>query len=472
MSLVPKQIGNYLVIGSLGSGTSCKVKLAENKETHERFAIKILKKGTLLSKPNLYSKIQREIALMSLLNHPNILKLFEVFESTRHLHIVLEYAENGELFDLVVQHQHLSEPDSMHIFRQIIYALEYLHIHGICHRDLKPENILLDQYDNVKLADFGFARWMKTGVANTSCGSPHYTAPEVIKSQPYSGVQADVWSSGIILYAMLSGKLPFNDVNLRNLLYKISKGDYQNLTDVSSDIQDLISRILIVDPEKRITIPEIKEHPAFRLGLPDGYAIPKPLTLPDVGYPIDPQSIDSKVYQLLKQVGYQDENELNNDLLSDEPTMIKVFYLMLTKQYKEFMIPFKNELENKKVNEVNEQIDGKATMGSVAKKVDWIFNDNGNVIFEIEECICGLKMQCSDAMFVVQKLLKKCECEWFYPNERLIIAMTKSLAVVQFEIVNEDMNEYSMYVKMDGAERSEFNELFDELKKELVNPIC
>lgn len=197
-------IGQYLIVGNLGSGTSAKVKLAENKITHEKVAIKILKKANLEKRPNVYAKLQREIALMSLFEHPHILKLYEVFESEQHLHIVLEYAENRELLDLLVQQHVLHEAEGIELFRQIIYALEYLHIHGICHRDLKPENILLDEHNNIKLADFGFARWMKTDVANTSCGSPHYAAPEVIRAQPYSGRAADIWSAGVILFAMLA----------------------------------------------------------------------------------------------------------------------------------------------------------------------------------------------------------------------------------------------------------------------------
>ena len=197
-------IGQYLIIGTLGSGTSAKVKLAENRITHEKVAIKILKKANLQKRPNVYAKLQREIALMSLFEHPHILKLYEVFESEQHLHIVLEYAENRELLDLLVQQHVLHEAEGIELFRQIIYALEYLHIHGICHRDLKPENILLDGHNNIKLADFGFARWMKTDVANTSCGSPHYAAPEVIRGQPYDGRAADIWSCGVILYALLA----------------------------------------------------------------------------------------------------------------------------------------------------------------------------------------------------------------------------------------------------------------------------
>jgi BR serine/threonine kinase len=141
---------------------------------------------------------------MQLVDHPHLLKLVDVLESPRHFYMVLEYAEKGELFEYLVAQGHLSEDIAMRFFRQIIYALEYLHSLGICHRDLKPENILLDANLNMKIADFGFARFVKSNIAETSCGSPHYAAPEVIAGLPYDGRAADVWSCGVILYALLA----------------------------------------------------------------------------------------------------------------------------------------------------------------------------------------------------------------------------------------------------------------------------
>lgn len=204
MNNKPVEIGNYRIIGTLGSGQSGKVKLAVNKTTNDSYAIKIIKKSNLSDKPQLFKKLQQEIALMSLMDHPHILKLVEVFESPRHLHIVEEYAETGELFDLLVQESQLTEDHGMKLFRQMVYGIDYLHQLGICHRDLKPENILLDSTGNIKIADFGFARWMKSNIAETSCGSPHYAAPEIVKGIPYDGRTSDIWSLGIILFAMLA----------------------------------------------------------------------------------------------------------------------------------------------------------------------------------------------------------------------------------------------------------------------------
>ena len=199
-----KAVGPYLVDRTLGSGTTGKVRLAIHQDTGEKVAIKIIRKSAFEVKPNLEMKVHREISLMKIVSHPNILKLIDVYESERHLYVVLEYAEHGELFDYLVMKRNLEEQQAFEFFRQIVLAIEYLHVHGICHRDLKPENILLDGQNRIKIADFGFARWVKRGIAETSCGSPHYAAPEVIRGTPYDGRKADIWSLGIILYALLA----------------------------------------------------------------------------------------------------------------------------------------------------------------------------------------------------------------------------------------------------------------------------
>lgn len=204
MELSEARIGDYKILRKLGSGTTCKVKLAQQESTGEYYAIKIVKKSHFAEKPNLESKIYREISLMRMADHPHIIKLHDVLESTRHIYIVLEYAPNGELFDFLVKSKCFTEDVAIDMFRQIIYAVEYLHQHKICHRDLKPENILLDKNNRIKIADFGFARWMREGVAITSCGSPHYAAPEVIRGFTYDGCAADIWSAGVILFALLA----------------------------------------------------------------------------------------------------------------------------------------------------------------------------------------------------------------------------------------------------------------------------
>ncbi|OHT03607.1 CAMK family protein kinase [Tritrichomonas foetus] len=203
-TLKPASVGPYIITRILGEGTTGKVKLGYNKDTNQQVAIKIIPKSSFEQNKNLKNKVQREIALMRIVKHPNILQLIDVLESQRHLYIILEYAENGELFDFLVSRHSLPEELAIDFFRQMVFAIEYLHNHGICHRDLKPENILLDSSNRIKIADFGFARWVKKDMAETSCGSPHYAAPEVVKGIPYDGRRADVWSLGVILFALLA----------------------------------------------------------------------------------------------------------------------------------------------------------------------------------------------------------------------------------------------------------------------------
>jgi BR serine/threonine kinase len=194
-------IGPYVLERVIGSGMTGKVKLARHRETGESVAIKMISKSTFAHKPGLQLKVHREIALMK---HPHILRLIDVLESPGHLYIVLEYAAHGELFDFLVAREFLPEDVGLEFFRQITLAVEYLHAHGICHRDLKPENILLDSTNQIKIADFGFARWIRRDIAVTSCGSPHYAAPEVIRGVHYDGRRADIWSLGVVLFALLA----------------------------------------------------------------------------------------------------------------------------------------------------------------------------------------------------------------------------------------------------------------------------
>lgn len=324
-------IGNYRLIRTLGEGTTGKVKLAQNIDTNELYAIKIIKKSNFATKPNLEMKINREIALMRIMDHPHILKLHQVLQSNRHIHMVLEYAPKGELFDYLVKAKSLREDVALDFFRQMIYALEYLHQHNICHRDLKPENILLDKYGHIKLADFGFARWMREKIADTSCGSPHYAAPEVIKGIPYNGAVADIWSAGVILFALLAGYLPFDDSSIRNLLAKVKRGRFTMPTDFPPDVKDLITRMMTVDPETRITIDEIKRHPAFGFGLPRIYQLPTPVPLPNLDEPFDIDAIPQAALETLEKIGIGIE-EAEEGLMSRGTNISKIFVNMFLRR--------------------------------------------------------------------------------------------------------------------------------------------
>lgn len=321
-------IGDYIVRRTLGEGTTSKVKLAQHRETGQYYAIKIIKKSDFSQKPNFQRKIEREIALMRMLDHPNILKLHTVLESSRYLHIVIEYAHNGELFDYLVSSKTIQENLAISFFRQIIYGLDYLHQHSICHRDLKPENILLDQNNQIKIADFGFARWMKNKTAETSCGSPHYASPEVIRGQTYDGAKADIWSAGVILYALLAGFLPFDDPSVRSLLIKVKKGKFMMPERFHPDIQDLLRGMIEVDVNKRFTLEQIKSHRAFRFGIPDDYQLPKPIPFPDLGDPINSSALSKQISETLNAIGISPE-EITEDLSQKGTNSTKIFVTMM-----------------------------------------------------------------------------------------------------------------------------------------------
>jgi BR serine/threonine kinase len=192
---------------------------------------------------------------MKLIEHPNVLRLYDVYESKKFLYLMLEHVSGGELFDYLVKKSRLSVKEARKFFKQIISALDFCHSHLICHRDLKPENLLLDDKFNIKIADFGMASLQVDGsMLETSCGSPHYACPEVIRGEKYDGRKADVWSCGVILYALLVGALPFDDDNLKQLLEKIKKGNFSIPAYVSADCQDLLRRMIEVDPNKRLSV--------------------------------------------------------------------------------------------------------------------------------------------------------------------------------------------------------------------------
>jgi BR serine/threonine kinase len=203
MALGRPCIGDYYLGKTIGSRSLDKVKMVENKVTGELAVMKIVDTSNLQPDSPGHWRVYKEISLMKVLDHPGILKLYDVLESTRHIYMVMEYAPNGELFDYIANRERLDPLAAMKFFRQIIYAVEYLHLHAICHRNLKPENILLDKFNNIRISDFSLARWMQSNIADSSCGSPHYIAPEVIEGVKYDGRGADIWTCGVILYALL-----------------------------------------------------------------------------------------------------------------------------------------------------------------------------------------------------------------------------------------------------------------------------
>ncbi|XP_073270563.1 SNF1-related protein kinase catalytic subunit alpha KIN10-like isoform X1 [Primulina huaijiensis] len=269
-------VRNYRLGKTLGHGSFGKVKIAEHVLTGYKVAIKILNRRKMKS-PDMEEKVRREIKICRLFVHPHVIRLYEVIETQLDIYVVMEYVKRGELFDYIVEKGRLAEDEARHFFQQIIAGVEYCHRNMVVHRDLKPENLLLDSNGNVKLADFGLSNIMRDGhFLRTSCGSPNYAAPEVVSGKLYAGPEVDIWSCGVILYALLCGSLPFDDENIPNLFKKIKSGLYTLPSHLSHGARDLIPRMLVVDPMKRITIHEIRQHPWFRFHLPRYLAITPP----------------------------------------------------------------------------------------------------------------------------------------------------------------------------------------------------
>lgn len=244
------------------------MRLGKHKDNGFKVAIKIVQKKFLDQSDSRWDIMKREIAILKLMDHPNILSLYDVLETKANLYLVLEYIKGGELFDYILSRNKLPIPEALRLLGQMIDGLEHCHQHSICHRDLKPENLLLDKDLNVKIADFGFAQVMSKAhgdvVLSTSCGSPHYAAPEIIQGKGYDGKKTDVWSLGVILFALVTGMLPFDHDHIPTLLDLVVCGEYSLPFFVPPPIANLIGRMLTVDPKKRISMSKIRKHACYK----------------------------------------------------------------------------------------------------------------------------------------------------------------------------------------------------------------
>lgn len=274
----PVRVGFYDIERTLGKGNFAVVKLARHRITKTEVAIKIIDK-TQLDSVNL-EKIYREVKIMKMLDHPHIIKLYQVMETKNMLYLVTEYAKNGEIFDYLAKHGRLSEPEARRKFWQILSAVEYCHNRNVVHRDLKAENLLLDGHMNIKIADFGFANFFRTGEPlATWCGSPPYAAPEVFEGQQYEGPQLDIWSMGVVLYVLVCGALPFDGPSLPVLRQRVLEGRFRIPYFMTEDCEHLIRRMLVLDPSKRLSVAQIKEHKWMVLDVP----VQRPLLYPQTG---------------------------------------------------------------------------------------------------------------------------------------------------------------------------------------------
>uniref|UniRef100_A0A3Q1HZD6 MAP/microtubule affinity-regulating kinase 3 n=1 Tax=Anabas testudineus TaxID=64144 RepID=A0A3Q1HZD6_ANATE len=312
-------VGNYRLLKTIGKGNFAKVKLARHILTGREVAIKIIDKTQL--NPTSLQKLFREVRIMKILNHPNIVKLFEVIETEKTLYLVMEYASGGEVFDYLVAHGRMKEKEARAKFRQIVSAVQYCHQKHIVHRDLKAENLLLDADMNIKIADFGFSNEFTVGgKLDTFCGSPPYAAPELFQGKKYDGPEVDVWSLGVILYTLVSGSLPFDGQNLKELRERVLRGKYRIPFYMSTDCENLLKRFLVLNPGKRGTLEQIMKDRWINAGFDEEEL--KPFMEPELDIR------DQKRIDLMVGMGYTRE-EITDSLAKMKYNDITATYLLL-----------------------------------------------------------------------------------------------------------------------------------------------
>uniref|UniRef100_A0A8C3TXZ5 non-specific serine/threonine protein kinase n=1 Tax=Catharus ustulatus TaxID=91951 RepID=A0A8C3TXZ5_CATUS len=329
-------IGNYRLLKTIGKGNFAKVKLARH----------ILTGREVNGFINLFHilclfQLFREVRIMKILNHPNIVKLFEVIETEKTLYLIMEYASGGEVFDYLVAHGRMKEKEARAKFRQvcitflyvsfpltpIVSAVQYCHQKHIVHRDLKAENLLLDADMNIKIADFGFSNEFTVGnKLDTFCGSPPYAAPELFQGKKYDGPEVDVWSLGVILYTLVSGSLPFDGQNLKELRERVLRGKYRIPFYMSTDCENLLKRFLVLNPTKRGTLEQIMKDRWINAGHEEDEL--KPFVEPELDIS------DQKRIDIMVGMGYSQE-EIQESLSKMKYDEITATYLLLGRKSSE-----------------------------------------------------------------------------------------------------------------------------------------
>ena len=327
-----KNIGHYVLGRTIGQGTFGKVKLGTHILTNEKVAIKILEKDKISDAADV-ERVAREIHILKQIRHPNIIQLYEVspsqiIETSRQLYLIMEFATGGELFDYIVAHNRVKEKEACKFYHQLLSGVEYLHKLGFVHRDLKPENLLLDGNKNIKIVDFGLSNIYKPGeLLKTACGSPCYAAPEMIAGKRYAGLRVDIWSSGVILFAMTCGYLPFEDPNTAQLYRKIKSGEYRCPNFLSAEARSLIQSVLNTDPDRRYGLEDIRRHPWYQL------TAEEPAQGLIVG--VNKLPIDVSIVRKLEEYGLETEIAMKSLEENRHNHMTTAYYLLLKKHIRD-----------------------------------------------------------------------------------------------------------------------------------------
>ena len=421
-------LSDYEIKETIGKGTFSIVKLGINKATNEKVAIKILKKKKMQRKKD-KSRLDREISILKRLHHINVIKIHKITEEIDNYYIVMEYCENGELFNYIVAHQRLSEEETAYFFYQLINGLDYIHHKNIVHRDLKPENLLLSQGNVLKIVDFGLSNYYYPDgkLLSTPCGSPCYASPEMVCGNKYNGFRIDIWSCGIIIFAMICGYLPFEDPNNEILFQKIMKCKVDYPDYLSDDVLDIMNKIIVIDPNKRITIEQIKRHPFYLKGKDE---------------------FEKKHKDLVEQVEF-DANKIDNNDIEDYNNDI------------EDDIIFKLNYNNN--TELNIK---KSKSSNFLKNKNFEYNDNKNdlYLFQIKKRLEKFKLEKSIIKKEnINKSVKQKENNHLKNNEKIKEAISK-----KFKINNDINKMISNKIKIKEIKTGELsNNSFKNLEKEV-----
>jgi serine/threonine protein kinase len=266
------KVGNYILKQKLGEGAFAEVRLGVHEDTGEEYAVKILDRSAI-PRSDFEKDVKREIKIMKYLRHPGIVSIHAVLVTETKMYLVMELVHGGELYEEIVKKRRIDEETARKYFQQLVDAMVYCHRRGVVHRDLKPENLLLTRDGNLKITDFGMS-WMKDKIdlennakrlLQTQCGTPKYMAPEVIapSSQGYDGEKLDAWECGMVLYALLAGYLPFNGDDDSSVFHSILRGKLNFPAHFSPGAKDILTRLLEKDPDKRASLPKVREHMWF-----------------------------------------------------------------------------------------------------------------------------------------------------------------------------------------------------------------
>ena len=257
---IPDEIGPYILQQTIGKGGYSVVKQAMHSETKTLYACKIVSRLTLNSDEKMRN-FEMEIRILHQMKHPNIVQLFDLMKDENNFYVFLELCPNGDLFQYIVNQKFLREADAKILYHQFMEALHYVHSSGAVHLDLKPENLLVTTDGQIKMSDFGFSRFVWNKKIDVRCGSPCYVSPEIINSAPVDGPKSDIWSAGVILYAMVTGQLPWTAKHKGEIYEQIKKCDYKVPDYISQNCKDLIEKMMNIDPDQRPTCSEVLDHP-------------------------------------------------------------------------------------------------------------------------------------------------------------------------------------------------------------------